>query len=172
MDLSAGGMRLGCDGKPPLKLGSAATIHIKTPMGVERLSVRCCWVKKAGVFKGHQLGLKFIGISPEQEERLGMIAKYGYVPEDRSAQAEADQAKRNGTAQLAEVDLVIDAYYEVLELEAGADAEAVRTAYRKLVRTCHPDVCDSPESQQKFIDLQQAYDVLRVHAPKPGAEAA
>lgn len=187
LDLSAGGMRLGCKGKPPIKPGSAATIRIKTPMGVETLNVRCCWLKKTGWFGGQEIGLKFIGISPEQSQRLGLIAEHGYVPEDQlnnpasapgsapgsaSGSDGANGASGEGVSQMAEVDLVIDAYYQTLEIEPGATADEVRTAYRRLVRQCHPDVCQSDESQQKFLDIQQAYDVLRVHAPKVAAADA
>ena len=36
--------------------------------------------------------------------------------------------------------------YSILEVESSATTEDIRRAYKRLVRTCHPDVAgDSPE---------------------------
>ncbi len=52
--------------------------------------------------------------------------------------------------------------FEVLGLTASADADAVRTAYRQLVKTCHPDkFLDADErkaAQEKVIALNLAYE--------------
>jgi len=54
-------------------------------------------------------------------------------------------------------------HYEALGVPRHADAEAIRTAYRGLAKQLHPDLSDggSRESQQAFLRLQEAYDVLR-----------
>jgi hypothetical protein len=44
---------------------------------------------------------------------------------------------------------------EVLGLEAGADGEAIKSAYLRLVRECHPDHGGDP---QQFKRLQTAYE--------------
>ncbi len=52
---------------------------------------------------------------------------------------------------------------EVLELEADADFDAVRLAWRRLAKVHHPDVKPGDaEAAQKFQAIQAAYDVLRV----------
>ncbi len=165
LDLSAGGMRVACDGKPALKAGSAATVNLRTNAGTEAVNVRCCWVRKTGLLKGHQIGLKFIGITDEQSDRIGKIAKFGFLPEEEKepeAKPADDEKERSAAGVIAELDL--SPYYQALELEPGATADDVRTAYRKLVRTCHPDVCDAPDSQARFMQLKEAYDMLRKHA--------
>lgn len=52
--------------------------------------------------------------------------------------------------------------FEVLGLNAGADADDVRNAYRRLVKTCHPDkFLDADErkaAQEKMIALNLAYE--------------
>ncbi len=52
--------------------------------------------------------------------------------------------------------------FEVLGLTAAASAEDVRNAYRRLVKTCHPDkFLDADErkaSQEKMIALNLAYE--------------
>lgn len=51
-------------------------------------------------------------------------------------------------------------FYEVLGLEADADAEAVDRAYREAVTDCHPDVADDPDATKAFRRLTVARDVL------------
>lgn len=50
----------------------------------------------------------------------------------------------------------------VLRLPPSADAEAVKRAYRQLVRDHHPDVGGDVAA---FQELQQAYEALADHAP-------
>lgn len=51
---------------------------------------------------------------------------------------------------------------DVLGLEADADFQAVRTAWRRLAKANHPDVKpDDAEAAQRFQAVQAAYDVLR-----------
>src|ERR1700723_3142578 len=52
-------------------------------------------------------------------------------------------------------------YYEVLGVARGADAEAVKRAYRKLARKYHPDVSKEKNAEAKFKEVQEAYEVLR-----------
>lgn len=64
--------------------------------------------------------------------------------------------------------------FAVLGLTAAADAEEVRSAYRRLVRQCHPDqFLDGDErkaAQEKMIALNLAYEeAMRLAAShKPG----
>jgi hypothetical protein len=52
---------------------------------------------------------------------------------------------------------------DVLELEADADFDAVRAAWRRLAKANHPDVRpDDAEAATRFQAIQAAYDVLRV----------
>src|ERR1700722_10578139 len=52
-------------------------------------------------------------------------------------------------------------YYEVLGVARGADADAVKRAYRKLARKYHPDVSKEKNAEAKFKEVQEAYEVLR-----------
>lgn len=52
-------------------------------------------------------------------------------------------------------------YYEVLGIPRTANTDEIRKAHRKLVRVHHPDVNkNSSKSEEKFKEIQEAYDVL------------
>ena len=51
---------------------------------------------------------------------------------------------------------------DVLELDADADFDAVRAAYRRLAKASHPDLKPGDsEAAARFQAIQAAYDVLR-----------
>ena len=53
-------------------------------------------------------------------------------------------------------------YYEVLGVAKGADEKALKTAYRNLAKKLHPDANHgSTETDAKFKELNEAYDVLK-----------
>ena len=52
-------------------------------------------------------------------------------------------------------------YYEILGLTRDADADEVKRAYRKLARKFHPDVSKEKNAEEKFKQVQEAYEVLR-----------
>jgi curved DNA-binding protein len=52
-------------------------------------------------------------------------------------------------------------YYEILGVKRGADADEVKRAYRKLARKFHPDVSKEKNAEEKFKEVQEAYEVLR-----------
>jgi curved DNA-binding protein len=52
-------------------------------------------------------------------------------------------------------------YYEILGLTRSADADEVKRAYRKLARKFHPDVSKEKNAEDKFKEVQEAYEVLR-----------
>ena len=64
--------------------------------------------------------------------------------------------------------------FEELGLRAWADPDEIRTAYRTLVKQCHPDMIQDPEkkeeAQQRMIRLNLAYEeALRLATPRQHA---
>lgn len=52
-------------------------------------------------------------------------------------------------------------FYEVLQVDKGADEATIKKSYRKLVRELHPDANpDDPQAADKFKEVKEAYDVL------------
>lgn len=52
-------------------------------------------------------------------------------------------------------------YYDILGLTRGADAVQVKRAYRRLARKYHPDVSKEKNAEDRFKEVQEAYEVLR-----------
>ncbi len=51
-------------------------------------------------------------------------------------------------------------YYEVLGVSRDASAEDIKSAFRRLARQYHPDVNKSPDAEQVFKEINEAYGVL------------
>lgn len=74
-------------------------------------------------------------------------------------------------------------YYRILGLTETADAEAVKTAYRRLAKGCHPDAHPGDKrAEERFKQITEAYAVLsdaekrakydRERAGAPGGQKA
>jgi molecular chaperone DnaJ len=51
-------------------------------------------------------------------------------------------------------------YYEILGVPRSAGKDEIRSAYRRLARQHHPDVNKSPDAENKFKEINEAYHVL------------
>ena len=51
-------------------------------------------------------------------------------------------------------------YYETLGIKRDATDSEIKSAYRKLARKYHPDVNKTKEAEEKFKDINEAYEVL------------
>jgi molecular chaperone DnaJ len=53
-------------------------------------------------------------------------------------------------------------YYELLQVERGADDKTLKSAYRRLAMECHPDRNGGcPDAEAKFKAINEAYDCLK-----------
>jgi DnaJ-class molecular chaperone len=51
-------------------------------------------------------------------------------------------------------------HYATLQIRKDATQDEVKRAYRKLAREMHPDVNPDPETQERFKEVTQTYEVL------------
>jgi curved DNA-binding protein len=52
-------------------------------------------------------------------------------------------------------------YYQILGVPRHADESEIKKAYRKLARKYHPDVNQAADSEEKFKQVNEAYEVLK-----------
>src|ERR671923_1827147 len=51
-------------------------------------------------------------------------------------------------------------YYDVLGVSRGASDKEIKSAFRRLARELHPDVCEEPDTEERFREAAEAYEVL------------
>ncbi len=52
-------------------------------------------------------------------------------------------------------------YYQTLGVKRDASPDEVKRAYRKMARKYHPDVSSEPDAEDRFKEVQEAYEVLK-----------
>ena len=59
--------------------------------------------------------------------------------------------------------------HDILDLPEGASPAEVKSAYRRLARTFHPDVNPSADAAERFREIVEAFEILWVesHRPRP-----
>jgi DnaJ-domain-containing protein 1 len=51
-------------------------------------------------------------------------------------------------------------YYAALQLDEGADEDAIKKAYRTLAKQYHPDINPEPQARERFLEIHEAYEYL------------
>lgn len=51
-------------------------------------------------------------------------------------------------------------YYEILGVTRNSDKEEIKRAYRRLARKYHPDVNKEPGAEERFKEINRAYEIL------------
>jgi hypothetical protein len=51
-------------------------------------------------------------------------------------------------------------FYKILGVPSHAPQKEIESAYRQLVRTCHPDICRTQDAEERMKDINGAYEIL------------
>ena len=51
-------------------------------------------------------------------------------------------------------------FYKILGINPNADIQRIKKAYKKLALIYHPDVNKAPDAQERFIEINEAYETL------------
>ncbi len=55
--------------------------------------------------------------------------------------------------------MIIDSY-KILNLTKNASVYDIKIAYKRLAKSYHPDISSSPDAEERFIEIQNAYEEL------------
>lgn len=65
-----------------------------------------------------------------------------------------------GDFELTETPSAGQTQYQVLGIKKNATKDEIKTAYRRMVKQWHPDICREPNANEIFIRIQEAYQLL------------
>lgn len=165
VNVSASGIQLRCQGKPPLQPGGTARITLIFGDQQMSLVAQARWVRRRGLLRGgmrgqYEIGLRFLQLTVAKQKALESIGKYGFVAKE--APIRESRRPQPPPPPPPSVRLTIDLpdHYAALELKPGATEDAIRTAFRRLARQYHPDTTSDPDGEEKFQEVRAAYAIL------------
>jgi hypothetical protein len=151
MDISAHGVRIGMSRMPPFVVGAEVVLGLQSPK--DDLDVRATVIRiKAAGGGRYEVALNFLNWSESLGQSIVRLARTGSTRESQIA----DPVKRE---QLVAA-LKLPDYYALLKLSPSADAAQIQASFRQLARQYHPDVNKDPSAQSRFIQINEAHDVL------------
>ena len=162
LDMSATGIRLNCEKKPPVVVGKVYTTRISFDDGAMPVRVQVRWLKRRGLNR-YELGLLFVGVKPGADRVLDAIAKFGMASAAKSSQDSVPTPKKTKQKQSSagpRVTTDLPDYFAVMGLARDATPKQIKTSYRRLAVTLHPDRSDAPNAIEQFDRLHEAYEVL------------
>jgi len=62
--------------------------------------------------------------------------------------------------------------YKVLQVDPEAEDEVIEAAYKRLARKYHPDVSPDPDSMERMVRINQAWEMLRDPTRRAAADRA
>ncbi len=168
LDLSTVGMRVATEGKPPLHVGKVVKIRLRIPEGAIAVDGRAVWIHRTG-FRRYHIGIEFVNVKRSITAALDMLGRFGFLtvgdaPPDPDAGADSGAGQRRKDKKekrRVRVSMDVPDYYAILSVDTDADEGEIRNAFRALARQHHPDVSADPKSAATFIQIHEAYEVLR-----------
>ena len=161
-DISGSGMRVACEGKPPVSVGGVMPVRLKFGDGALTLKAQVRWCKRRGL-KRHEVGLNFVDLKPGMPKVLEAIARFGVAAAAKGmddSTSDPPPYKQGSDPCPPPIAVDLPNYFRVLGVDPGASDAEIKARYRKLAVSCHPDRNDAPDAMQRFEAINEAYHVL------------
>ncbi|MGX2972724.1 DnaJ domain-containing protein [Helicobacter sp. T3_23-1059] len=100
-----------------------------------------------------------IGDKKEDKYSAKQESSNRYSNDDKTTQNNYHQNNTNYT-KTDEIPSWLKQYYDLLEIPTNASKEQIKQAYKNLAKKYHPDLNKSAESQERFIEIQTAYQTI------------
>lgn len=181
LDVSRDGFRLASAKKFAFRAGEVHQLVLRAGQQQVRVSARVQWVKRASLFPArHEAGFQIVDQRAGVGHAVLQLGQFGCIGSDSvdagsadEAQAQAQvraqaRAKEKAAQQSADgfgsarvtAAVEIEDLYEILGVAIDADSAAIKSAYRRLAQTHHPDHSDLAEAEAVFDRIAKAYSVL------------
>lgn len=162
INLSSSGMRIRSERKPHYRKGDVEVFAVRSDAKQIHIHAKVVWVRRTSFLaRTYDVGIRFLDTRPEMRSALLQMAQHGFMGADARRSTDATGAGGAKRKRVIEADLEIEDLYAILGVARNATDEQIRTAYRKLATRLHPDVCDDPDAEQRFVLVNKAYRVLR-----------
>lgn len=179
LDVSASGMRIRCEARPPLNKGDAQSFVLQVEGRRIRLPGIVAWVRRSSLLsKVHEVGVRFTDQRAGVRKLLEQIGQHGFLPggsEGGAAAASGGNASassrgtgRTGAASadpheraLPSVGIEVDDLYALLGVARDASDAEIRSTFHTLARELHPDAGGDAADPDRFAEINKAYRVLR-----------
>lgn len=168
LDVSREGFRLSSSKKFSFKAGEVHQVVLRAGTQQVRVEARVQWVKRASLLPPRfEAGFRIVDQRPGVGIAVLQMGQFGCIGSDSidaGSPAEAEKQARGNAQQPAQAGVTasveIEDLYHILGVEPDADAAAIKSAYRLLARTHHPDRSDAPDADAVFDRIAKAYSVL------------
>lgn len=160
LDLSTVGMRVSITGKPPLQIGQSGKIKLRIPEGALTVTGRVVWMHRTG-FRKFQMGIEFVNVKRSVSVALDLLGRFGFLGVGAGAGGSEEAHPQEKKKAKVMASIALPDYYSALEVTADATDDEIRNAFRLMARRFHPDVAKDQGSEERFIQIHEAYEVLR-----------
>lgn len=162
VDISTTGMKIKCACKPPIKVGQVLEAKLESTSHRLPVTGQVMWIRRKGL-KSFEVGIQFVNLKKSVIAAIESLGLFGFI--DLEAAAAAKQ-KKYGKATTSNHETIRAAislpdYYGILEINSNSTPDEIQLAFRNLARKYHPDVAKTQDAAKKFIEISQAYDILR-----------
>jgi DnaJ-domain-containing protein 1 len=103
------------------------------------------------------LRVEYVGLCKLRDD--GSVSAYGYSDGDWSV-VFPEELLRSYFGSQPKEEAAPSTYYQLLGIKKNAKPVDIKSAYRRMARQWHPDVCHEPDAADRFRQINDAYNLL------------